>query len=329
MSGIDEINIKFNNKIQDVLQGCPDYIMGFANFISNMAYKSRYIYILHVKKFCEWLDKPIKQVTFDDFSNYIALQRMRDDGTPNTTSYQIVVYSAIKSFCNYLAVSGRIDKNYMQNVKRPKFKETQETISKREVGYLSRYEIEQALSYFDNKIADASPAKKGWCVRDKAIFLLFLNTGMRSDALLSINLMDIDFENRQLSVTDKGSKVKKYTLSEGMCKMLKEWITLRQELLRDPSIDALFITRNNARMSYQNLCDSIKRNTLKAVGREMSPHKLRATYGTQLYDATHDLYFVQDCMGHNNPKTTELYIRDKKQNEKIASNIMDKLTFGE
>ena len=58
--------------------------------------------------------------------------------------------------------------------------------------------------------------------------------------------------------------------------------------------------------------------------KNISPHKLRATYGTQLYNKTGDIYFVQECMGHSNPKTTELYVREKKQNTKKASEIMGK-----
>ena len=60
-------------------------------------------------------------------------------------------------------------------------------------------------------------------------------------------------------------------------------------------------------------------------GKNITPHKLRATYGTQLYNKTGDIYFVQQCMGHTNPKTTELYVRERKQNTKRASDIMDKL----
>ena len=60
-------------------------------------------------------------------------------------------------------------------------------------------------------------------------------------------------------------------------------------------------------------------------GKNITPHKLRATYGTQLYNKTGDIYFVQECMGHSNPKVTELYVRDKKENTKRAGDIMDKL----
>ena len=69
----------------------------------------------------------------------------------------------------------------------------------------------------------------------------------------------------------------------------------------------------------------IKKYSAGIDGKNITPHKLRATYGTQLYNKTGDIYFVQDCMGHHSPKTTENYVREKKQNTKKASDIMSKL----
>ena len=63
-------------------------------------------------------------------------------------------------------------------------------------------------------------------------------------------------------------------------------------------------------------------------GKNITPHKLRATYGTQLYNKTGDLYMVQECMGHSSPTTTELYIRGKKnKNAQAAAEIMTKILF--
>ena len=78
-------------------------------------------------------------------------------------------------------------------------------------------------------------------------------------------------------------------------------------------------------MSTVALNKVVQKYASEIDGKHITPHKLRATYGTQLYNKTGDIYFVQQCMGHSNPKTTELYVREKKQNTKRASDIMDKL----
>ena len=60
---------------------------------------------------------------------------------------------------------------------------------------------------------------------------------------------------------------------------------------------------------------------------KFSPHKLRATYGTQLYDKTRDIYLVQQCMGHSSPKTSELYVRGQKNSSREkAADIMAQIT---
>ena len=78
-------------------------------------------------------------------------------------------------------------------------------------------------------------------------------------------------------------------------------------------------------MDSTSIYNVVKKYSKNINGKNITPHKLRATYGTQLYNETGDIYFVQDCMGHSNPKTTELYVRDKKENRKKASDIMAKM----
>ena len=88
---------------------------------------------------------------------------------------------------------------------------------------------------------------------------------------------------------------------------------------------ALFITKNGERIKTGDVYYIIKNIAKNVTDKNISPHKLRASYGTQLYNITGDIYFVQDCMGHNSPQTTERYIRGKKENTKRASDIMAKM----
>ena len=81
-------------------------------------------------------------------------------------------------------------------------------------------------------------------------------------------------------------------------------------------------------MDQSSISRVVKKYASEISNKNITPHKLRATYGTQLLKATNDIYFVQDCMGHSNPKTTELYIRGQKQeNRKKASEIMSKIVM--
>lgn len=81
-------------------------------------------------------------------------------------------------------------------------------------------------------------------------------------------------------------------------------------------------------MDQRTISRIVEKYACNIEGKHITPHKLRATYGTQLYAATKDLYFVQSCMGHSNPATTELYIRGQKNSSRqTASELMSNITF--
>ena len=77
-------------------------------------------------------------------------------------------------------------------------------------------------------------------------------------------------------------------------------------------------------MSTNAISDVTKKYDVNIKGKCISPHKLRATYGTMLYNKTKDLYFVQKSMGHSSPATTQLYVRDENdRTTEIAANIIE------
>lgn len=78
-------------------------------------------------------------------------------------------------------------------------------------------------------------------------------------------------------------------------------------------------------MDQTSISRAVNKYSITIKGKHITPHKLRATYGTQLYNITKDIYFVQQCMGHSNPKTTELYVREDNKDRKKASDIMSGL----
>ena len=54
--------------------------------------------------------------------------------------------------------------------------------------------------------------------------------------------------------------------------------------------------------------------------KKISPHKLRSTYGTMLYDETGDIYLVADVLGHKDVNTTRKhYAAMSENNRKRAS----------
>ena len=69
--------------------------------------------------------------------------------------------------------------------------------------------------------------------------------------------------------------------------------------------NALFLSLQMKRMSERSVEKLVKKyaklvNPLKKI----TPHKLRSTYGTSLYQETGDIYLVADVLGHSDVNTT-------------------------
>lgn len=331
MSGVSEITKKNLNRMENILNNKPDYFRGFVNFMNDSSVQTKYYYLCHIVAFMEYVNKEPENLIFDDFNNYMMKISYREDGTEMTSSYRINVYSALKKFNEYLYVSKKLGQHYMLYIKRPKPKESQKTITKREQGFLTKKELDNYLYELEWRI-ELKYEPLGWLIRDQAIIYILLTTGIRNTALRMLDVDDVNLEKKKLIVTDKGGKVREYELSEKVAFTIDLWLIHRNGYIMDENKEckALFVSRKKTRMNSSTLNDIIKKYSYdtdgKSVinGKEISPHKLRATYGTQLYNQTGDIYFVQQCMGHTNPKTTELYVREKKQNTKRASEIMDK-----
>lgn len=325
MSGIQEYNKKYINKINKALENQPEYIKGFVRYMTNVSLSTKYAYMHDVINFVNKVNKPIEELEFEDFSDYIAGLEYKENGEMVTSSYRIAVYSALKKFNDYLYVTKKIPENYMLYIKRPKPIELQTTISKREKGFLTEGEVSQYLKAVEENIVNEHrQVSYIWNKRDQTIIKLFLGTGIRCSALNKLDISSIDFKNKTLIVTDKGSKVKPFDLSDGVIESLQEWLYIRKNAIKDNE-QALFISNRRRRMDQLSISNVVKKYSKVIEDKRITPHKLRATYGTRLYNETGDIYFVQECMGHEDPKTTELYVRGKKQNMKKASDIMAKI----
>lgn len=325
MSNIDKLESKYRKMINDNLEIHKDkpYLKGYVNFMTDASIRTKYSYLKIIIRFME--GKEIDKLSFDDFNNYIEEIKYDENGKSITSSYQILTYSAMKKFCKYLYKSKRISDNYMLEITKPKRIESQKTIEKRSKGFLTETEIKELL----NNVENYSPHQNkipDWCLlRDKAMIYTFLNTGIRCSALVTITLDDLNLQEKTLMVTDKGYKVRQFDLSDSLCEVLSDWLACRKTVMGYSDNNALFISNRRQMMTAQNVRLTIKKYSACIQGKNITPHKLRATYGTQLYNKTGDIYFVQDCMGHSNPQTTELYVREKRHNTKRASDIMSGL----
>lgn len=320
MTGREEYEFKKQRKIDNLLSKHPAYLSSYHGFISmNKSYDTRYNYLLTIVDFMNKTRKGIKDLNMDDFTVYLA-----NIVSTKSSSYGIRAHAALKLFGKYLYASHHLSYNPMEYVERPKYKETNEMIKKREIGFLDKDEIQQlkqnVLTGVGNKYAVGrqDPFK----YRDMLIILMFLSTGMRCSALTRIDIKDVDVEKSKVYVYDKGDKPYEFKLPTEVMEYYDRWIRTRKQMFPNVQTDALFIGRTGNRIPSGNVADIVKKYSANIKGKHITPHKLRATFGTQLYNATGDIYFTQQCMHHNSPKTTELYIRGQKANTDKAADIM-------
>ena len=324
MNGLTEERLKMERKItaaiskDDTLKSFYEYMV-----INDEALTSIYNNLTKVKAFLTAVKKPVNKICLEDFSGYLFLKRSSESGEVFTSSYKRGIYYALKKFGEYMEFMGIVAENPMNKIKPPAKKDSQKTIEKRNKGVLTKDEITAVLS----KIDDSTPRRKKWKNRDKVIFEVFLITGIRCSALYKLDVQSVDVENHTLIVTDKGSKVKRYAIPSALVEDIKYWLQDRNSILGEKTEEALFISSHLTRMSKQNIEKIIKKYSESSLGRAVSPHKLRATFGTQLYLATKDIYMVKECMNHTNIETTELYIREQEDKTKEAGDIIIKTIF--
>ena len=142
--------------------------------------------------------------------------------------------------------------------------------------------------------------------RDLAIVTLLLGTGIRVSECVGLDIQDVDFENNGIKVIRKGGNEMIIYFGEEVEKALKDYLPHRDAIAPLPGHEnALFYSTQRRRIGVQAVENMVKKYA-KAVTttKKITPHKLRSTYGTTLYQETGDIYLVAEVLGHKDVNTT-------------------------
>lgn len=143
--------------------------------------------------------------------------------------------------------------------------------------------------------------------RDVAILTLLLGTGIRVSECVGINVDDLNFEENAFLVTRKGGKQMILYFSDEVARALLAYLKTRDGIVPlEGHEDALFLSLQRRRITQRAIENLVKKYASVAapLKRKISPHKLRSTYGTELYRNTGDIYLVADVLGHADVNTT-------------------------
>ena len=325
MSARYENENKIDRSIENKLKTLPKYVYDW-NLNMKASRKSaatRRDFVYKVYHFLKFINDNPKEVKVEDITEekvtryYISLQNKTYNGkeVPTSDSYQITVWSCLNNFFNFLNKHGYIEKNYMLSTEKPKNKD---------MDHINENRIKLTSNDFKS-IIDAvdSQDETVMKIRDKAILLTFMTTGMRETALMNIEMSDVDMENRTLKVIDKGTKAHEYVMNDILYEALNEWIKYRWVYNNDIFEDQhLFLSKNRKPLSTVGIAAIVQKYTKIGIGKKLSPHKLRAGFATILYDKTHNIEFVRRAIGHSNIATTQRYIVTKGEESKEAANII-------
>lgn len=253
----------------------------------------------------------IKKISIQDLHSYISFV---DKNRSNHNAAKSRKVASIRSFFQYLYLRvNLIDKNPAESLEFPKSGE--------------RYPIYLSLEETNNLLNVVLENKNDeYRKRDYAIFMLFLNCGLRLSELSSID-MDKIRDNDTLSVIGKGNKERTIFLNEACVEAIKDYLAVRPAAQKDDK--ALFISMRKQRMSNRAIQHMIERY-MKKSGLDTtiySTHKLRHTAATLMYKYGNvDIRALQEILGHESVSTTQIYthIDDERLRSAVKSNPLAK-----
>ena len=144
--------------------------------------------------------------------------------------------------------------------------------------------------------------------RDKAMIELLYSSGLRLAELASLNIDDIDFQQKQVLVTGKGNKQRLLPIGRLAITALNNWITARHDLLHGNGVDALFIGKRQQRLSHRSIQLRLEKwGTQQHSNQRLHPHLLRHSFASHLLESSSDLRSVQELLGHEDISTTQIY----------------------
>lgn len=143
--------------------------------------------------------------------------------------------------------------------------------------------------------------------RDLAIVTLLLGTGIRVSECVGLDIEDIDFKNNGIKVTRKGGNEMVVYFGPEVEKALKAYLEVRENITPLSGHEhALFYSAQRKRIGVQAIENLVKKYAREiTTTKKITPHKLRSTYGTALYQETGDIYLVADVLGHRDVNTTK------------------------
>lgn len=322
MSGRYEREMQVDNKVKMQLNTMPEIITEYYYSLlsAGKSYNTAKEYICRIEKFIKYMygtncpEDFYLQVKSVDVNRYISSLRTmsaKREGQRISDSYRTVSWSALNSFFEFL-VHDYIDKNPVANTTRPRMKDNPD------VTFLTEEEVGAILDNVREK------ANHRMVNRDLCILKLGFSTGLRVSAISQIDISDIDFKNNRIRVTEKGDKDYFVFIGDNLKNQINLWLEDRNRYFGRATTDALFVSQECNRISTVSINTMIKKYS-SVVNKNVTPHVMRHTCATHLYEQTGDIYLCANQLHHTNVSTTQRYAEMSVKKQRQATSILDKM----
>ena len=310
--------LKMREVIETLPSFCRTYFLGIQEQTSA---RTRLAYAYDLRVFFEYLHNVnpvcgkmeitefkldiLEQITREDieeYLNYISYYVKDDKEITNDERGKARKLSALRSLYNYFYQSEKITKNPTALVRTPKLHEKE----------IIRLEPNEVATLLDQVEAGEKLTPKEQVyhektkIRDVALLTLLLGTGIRVSECVGIDLKDLDFEVNGIRILRKGGKEAIVYFGDEVEDALLDYLDERDHMIPCTGHeDALFLSLQMKRLSVRSVEKLVKKYASRVTTlKKITPHKLRSTYGTSLYQETGDIYLVADVLGHKDVNTT-------------------------
>lgn len=266
------------------------------------------------------LDK-LEAVDLEEYQEYLKLYQRKDEtfDTVDITNGELGLkrkMSALRSFYGYFYRREMIESNPAMLVDMPKLHE-------KAIIRLDVDETARLLDFIEHGGDDLTGQKKVYYEktkeRDLAIVTLLLGTGIRVSECVGLDINDVDFNNNGIKVVRKGGSEMIVYFGEEVAQALKNYMngSRKRVIPQEGHEQALFYSTQRRRIGVGAVENLVKKYARYVTPlKKITPHKLRSTYGTTLYQETGDIYLVADVLGHKDVNTTRKHYAAQDENRR-------------
>ncbi len=316
---------------------CKSFFLGIKDTTSTRT-RLAYAYDLHIffeflhetNAICRKMDIPdipieildmIKPIDILEYMDFLSYYIKDNEEITNDERGKQRKLASLKSMYNFFYKSEMIEKNPAALVQMPK-------LHQKEIIRLDSDEVSKLLDCVENGnnlTKKQLEFHKKTKVRDFALMMLLLGTGIRVSECVGLNVKDVDFKNNGILIRRKGGYEAIVYFGDEVHDALINYLELRKHIIPESgNEDALFLSLQNKRLTVRSVEKLVKKYSESVITlKKITPHKLRSTYGTSLYQATGDIYLVADILGHKDVNTTKKhYAAQDEARRKAAANVV-------